>query len=108
VFDRSSELSLILKSVLLLISRIATSKALWRKFAQIGKRRFLNNVPVRILDRFQTENLSKAPRFLPVSLNSWADFSLNFGCRTVLSSDRHQRSQQNHTAAHGVPSDTLA
>jgi hypothetical protein len=36
-FDRSIELSLILKSVFLLISAIATSNALWRKFAQIGK-----------------------------------------------------------------------
>jgi hypothetical protein len=36
-FDRSIELSLIPKSVFLLISMIATSSALWRKLAQIGK-----------------------------------------------------------------------
>jgi hypothetical protein len=58
-FDRSIDTSLIFKFVLFLISAMATSSALWRKFAQIGNWRLLNDVSIRTLDRLQPENFSE-------------------------------------------------
>jgi hypothetical protein len=50
------DMSLIFKSVFALISRIAKSSALWRKFAQMGMGASWVTFPSGILDRLKAEH----------------------------------------------------